>query len=157
MIDGPPETALMTASLTRWIRERSCSMARSRAFIASTFSEATREPVRGVWCGAMPRSMHGACHALRLRSGQALQSVDRLRQRPLLAQHVGPEVAGLLDPRRHVRERESAGIDRALFDLLPRARRRHRRAALRAHGVGRRERRAIAVAAGVDVDPAVAI
>ena len=42
-------------------------------------------------------------------------------------------------------------------DLLPRARRRDRRAGFGPHRVGRRERRAVAVAAGVDVDAPAAI
>ena len=48
-------------------------------------------------------------------------------------------------------------MDGARLDLLPRARRRHRRPGLRANGVGRRERRAVAVAPGVDENPSAAI
>ena len=56
-----------------------------------------------------------------------------------------------------LRRLKVSGRDLAFLDLLPRARRRHRCAALRANGVCRGERRAVAVAAGVDVDAALAI
>ncbi len=56
-----------------------------------------------------------------------------------------------------VRSVNVCGPTLAAFELLPRARRGHRRARLRAHGVGRGERRAVAVAAGVDEDAPAAV
>ena len=56
-----------------------------------------------------------------------------------------------------VRIVNDCGADLAALDLLPGARRGHGCAPLGAHRVGRRERRAVAVAPGVDEDPAAAV
>ena len=85
-------------------------------------------------------------------------SVSRARSDSPALPHVGPQVAdrSIRVGHRPQRERARSALVPRL-DLLPRARRRHRRAALRAHGVGGGERRAVAVAAGVDVDAAAAV
>src|SRR6185436_20307253 len=88
---------------------------------------------------------------------QLAQPLDRLAERALLLAHVGPDVAGLLDARRHVAERERAGRHVAADHFIPRARRRHRRAGLRTDRVRRGEGRAVVVASGVDEDAAGAI
>ncbi len=71
-------------------------------------------------------------------------------ERPPPSRHVRPQVAHLLDAIGHRPQRERSGRDGAAFDLCPCAWRRHRRSGLRAHGVRGGERRAIAVAPGID-------
>ena len=85
------------------------------------------------------------------------QTLHRALQRlPVLA-HLLPEVADLRDPSGHRPQRERPRADVAAFNLVPPAGGRHRRARPRAYGVGGGERRAVAVASGVDKDAAPAI
>ena len=59
------------------------------------------------------------------------QLLNRAPQRPPALAHVRPQVADLGDARGHRPQRERLRADVAALDLLPRARRRHRRAGLR--------------------------
>src|SRR5688572_17030003 len=138
-------------SLRRSILVRLSSAARSHDLIALTFSSTARmAPVCVASSGIIQRvSMHRACHAFQL--------FNRFLQRRPLAQHVGPQVARLLDARGHVAHGEGRRRHLAFLDLLPGAWRRYGRAALRANGVRRGERRAVAVAAGIHVDAPFAI
>ena len=77
---------------------------------------------------------------------------DRRRRR--MADHRSPTAATRSAIARSV---NVCGPDLPALDLLPRARRRHRRAGPRPHGVGRREGRPVPIARGVDQNPAAAI
>ena len=59
-------------------------------------------------------------------TSQSAQPLLRFSQRLSPPEHVRPDVADRVETRRHVPQRERARIDGAAFELLPRARRRHR-------------------------------
>src|SRR5262249_40885376 len=81
---------------------------------------------------------------------QPAQLLDRAAERAAAATYVAPEIADGVDATARVAQRDGARAHLAALELFPRARRRHRRARPRAHGVGGGERRAVAVAARVD-------
>ena len=71
--------------------------------------------------------------------------------------HVRPQIAHLGDAAGHGPELECARTGLAALNLLPRARRRYRRAWPRPHRVRRSEGRAVTIASGIDQDPSAAI
>ena len=85
-----------------------------------------------------------------------LERADRPRQVLRLGQHRAEELAQTLETLGHVLQREVRGVQVAL-ELVPRERRRDRRAAHRAHDVRRHHRLALAVLSEVDVDLAAAL
>src|SRR5690349_12815122 len=74
-----------------------------------------------------------------------------------MREKVFPQVAFGRDSRRHGAQGESLRGDLAGFYFLPGARGRNRCAGFGANGVGCRERRAVAVASGVDENATAAI
>src|SRR5262249_52732395 len=71
--------------------------------------------------------------------------------------HLRPEIPNRLDARRHRAQCKRSRLDAAALHFLPGARRRHRRAWLRPHGVRGGERRAVTVPAGVQQNAIAAI
>src|SRR5262249_12380660 len=70
---------------------------------------------------------------------------------------IAPKVAHVRQAVAHAGQGEGLGADRAAFELVPRARCRNRSAGEWTDGVGRCERGAILVPAGIDEDPAAAV
>src|SRR5262249_30925697 len=80
------------------------------------------------------------------------QLLYRASKRLPAAAYLRPQIAGLGDAARHHAQGKRPGTGFAPFEFIPSAWRRHRSAGLGAHGVGRRERRAVRISPGVDED-----
>src|SRR5207342_2461159 len=82
---------------------------------------------------------------------------DRSLQRRAPFPEIPPHIADPLHAFEDVPYCERGGLDLTALDLLPRAGRRHGRAAARPCGVSRSKRRVIAVSAGIDIDAPASI